>query len=537
MTAPLIEPVRARTEEIYAAQLGAEQRRTSRMFAWLMVVQWAGAIVAACIISPYTWIGERQRVNEHVWAALVIGGLLASLPIVLALRAPERRITRHVIAVAQMLFSALLIHMTGGRIETHFHVFGSLAFLAFYRDWPVLITATVVIALDHMIRGIAAPLSVFGIGTASPWRWVEHAGWVVFEDSILIFSCRRGLAELHAIAERQAGLEEAKAATEAEVRERTRELRETNEQLHATVAERQTLHEKLVAASREAGMAEVAVGVLHNVGNVLNSINVATTVLHQRLRDSELPGLVRASGMLREHAGDLPVFLRDDERGRHLPDFLVAASQCLKEEHESLARELETVSRGVEHVKQVISLQQSHARRRMVAEPVVPGDLIEAALQMQERSDAADDIRIERRAETARAVRLDRHQVLQILINLISNARHATRGCAPGQACITITTGVREEGGAHRVRFEVADNGVGIPSENLTKIFSHGFTTRSDGHGFGLHASATAAQAMGGSLRVHSDGPGTGARFTLLLPVARPEAADSIQQQTRPNAA
>src|SRR5919198_5832622 len=146
-------------------------RQTSHLFAYLMIVQWVGGVIAALVIAPRTWAGTTSAIHLHVWAALVLGATISSLPIFLAFTRPCHTSTRHVIAVAQMLTSALLIHLTGGRIETHFHVFGSLAFLAFYRDWRVIITATVIVAADHWWRGVFVPRSVFGTANAESWRW------------------------------------------------------------------------------------------------------------------------------------------------------------------------------------------------------------------------------------------------------------------------------------------------------------------------------------------------------------------------------
>src|SRR5437016_14440134 len=166
-------------------------RRTDRFFARLMVFQWLAGIAAALWISPKTWAGASSQTHWHVWAAIFLGGAIASFPVFLVWKKPGRALTRHTIAVAQMLTSALLIHLTGGRIETHFHVFGSLAFLAFYRDWRVLISATVVVAVDHLLRGLFLPQSVFGVVTPSSWRWLEHAGWVIFEDVFLLISIQQ----------------------------------------------------------------------------------------------------------------------------------------------------------------------------------------------------------------------------------------------------------------------------------------------------------------------------------------------------------
>jgi signal transduction histidine kinase len=182
-------------------------RRTDRLFAWLMGLQWVAGIIFALWVSPLAWSGIVSSVHLHVWAAVVLGGLVSVFPALLAVMRPGELSTRYTIAVAQMLMSALLIHLTGGRIETHFHVFGSLAFLAFYRDWRVLIPATVVVALDHMLRGIFWPQSVYGVLLPSEWRWVEHAAWVIFEDVFLVVSCRRSVAEMRERAERTAALE------------------------------------------------------------------------------------------------------------------------------------------------------------------------------------------------------------------------------------------------------------------------------------------------------------------------------------------
>ena len=183
-------------------------RRTDRLFAGLMGAQWVAGIVFALWVSPLAWAGSVSSVHLHVWAAVVLGGIVSVFPALLAIVRPGEPSTRYTIAVAQMLMSALLIHLTGGRIETHFHVFGSLAFLAFYRDWRVLIPATVVVALDHMLRGIFWPQSVYGVMLTSQWRWLEHAAWVIFEDVFLVFSCLRSSEEMRERAERTAALEQ-----------------------------------------------------------------------------------------------------------------------------------------------------------------------------------------------------------------------------------------------------------------------------------------------------------------------------------------
>ncbi|QDS86053.1 Signal transduction histidine-protein kinase BarA [Rosistilla ulvae] len=189
-------------------------RRTDRMFAGLMVLQWAAIIIAACWFSPRTWDGMQSAPHPHVLMAIFGGGLLASLPIAMALLKPGRLSTRFVVAASQLLFSCLLIHVTGGRIETHFHIFVSLAFLAAYRDWKVLVLATLVMIADHAIRGIWWPESVFGVANTSPWRWTEHAAWVLFEDLVLLITIRQSVREMHALAFHTVQLDEARRAAE-----------------------------------------------------------------------------------------------------------------------------------------------------------------------------------------------------------------------------------------------------------------------------------------------------------------------------------
>jgi len=207
---------------------------TDRLFAGLMALQFFAGIAVAFWISPRAWAGETSNVHPHVWTAIVLGGLINGFPILMALTRNGTVLTRHTIAIGQMLSSALLIHLTGGRIETHFHVFGSLAFLAFYRDWKVLLTATVVIAVDHLVRGIYLPQSVFGVLVAPVWRAAEHAGWVIFEDVILVFAIREVLRQMRVSATREAQLQttnEIVERTVKEVKQRTTELEMANREL------------------------------------------------------------------------------------------------------------------------------------------------------------------------------------------------------------------------------------------------------------------------------------------------------------------
>src|SRR4051812_29676010 len=196
------DAVARRADDLFVSYQRDIYSSTDRLFAGLMGFQWIAGIVFALWVSPLAWFGTTSRTHIHVWAAIIVGGIISLFPALLGLFRPGRPSTRYTIAVAQMLMGALLIHLTGGRLETHFHVFGSLAFLAFYRDWRVLVPATLVVALDHLLRGAFWPQSVYGVVVASQWRWLEHAAWVIFEDVFLAVSCRRSNVEMRQTAER-----------------------------------------------------------------------------------------------------------------------------------------------------------------------------------------------------------------------------------------------------------------------------------------------------------------------------------------------
>jgi len=227
----------ARTDQLVLAENRRLYQRTDQLFAGLLILEYLVGLLVAIGISPYSWAGIDQKIHPHLWAAGFLGLLIISLPVGLAFVYSGRAVTRHVIATAQMAMAGLLIHLTGGRIETHFLVFGSLAFLAFYRDWRILITASLVTAADHLVRGIVWPQSIYGVEAISAWRWVEHAGWVVFEDLFLVFSCVRGNRDLRLLAERQSLLEATNLSIETQVQQRTAELETSRKALAETNAQ------------------------------------------------------------------------------------------------------------------------------------------------------------------------------------------------------------------------------------------------------------------------------------------------------------
>jgi signal transduction histidine kinase len=280
-------------------------------------------------------------------------------------------------------------------------------------------------------------------------------------------------------------------------------------------------HKTLMNASRVAGMAEVATGVLHNVGNVLNSVNVSVNVLAESLHHSRVGSVTKLSALLHEHAGELGNFLTADPRGQRILPYLDTLADHLTGEQQRMLSELDSLRHNVEHIKDIVSMQQNHAKVIGVIETLAPSDLFEDALRMNTAALSRHDIEVVREFGQTGLVRVERHKILQILINVIGNAKYALDAGGKGNRRLVLRT---ELAGA-MARFVITDNGVGIPPENISRIFSHGFTTRKDGHGFGLHSAALAAQEMGGTLKAHSDGAGRGATFILELPCAPKDPA------------
>ncbi|MGH7996585.1 MAG: PAS domain-containing protein [Opitutaceae bacterium] len=281
----------------------------------------------------------------------------------------------------------------------------------------------------------------------------------------------------------------------------------------------ETARKEVMDAARLAGMAEVATGVLHNVGNVLTSLNVSNTVVGNGLREFKAESLLKVVTLLEEHAANLGEFLTQDPKGRLIPAFLGSFARHLATERGRLLNEVESQQQNIDHIKDIVSMQQSYATMAGIVERLSPEALMEDALRMNAGALSRHRVTVVREFSPAPPILAERGKVLQILVNLIRNGKYALD--EGGSSDKRLTMGI-EAAGPDKVRFIVKDNGVGIPAGNLPKIFVHGFTTRANGHGFGLHSSALAAKEMHGTLRAFSDGPGKGAAFVVELPVAEP---------------
>ena len=287
--------------------------------------------------------------------------------------------------------------------------------------------------------------------------------------------------------------------------------------------ELELLNKRLLESSRHAGMAEVATGVLHNVGNVLNSVNVSSTLICDHVRNSKASRLKDVVLLLNKNTDNLAHFICNDPKGKIIPGYLNSLSERLSAEQSDLLKELELLTKNIEHIKEIVAMQQNYARVSGIIESLSVRNLVEDAMQMNAAALARHGILVSRDYQEVPVIAVDKHKILQILVNLIRNAKYAIDAAAKRDKRISIAIRVNEN---NKVEISVKDNGIGIAAENLTRIFSHGFTTKRDGHGFGLHSGALAAKEMGGSLTGYSDGPGQGATFVLEVPLSAPKHTD-----------
>jgi two-component system, NtrC family, sensor histidine kinase HydH len=463
--APASESLQSRADALFANHLDEVHRRTSRMFAWLMVAQWIAGVVMAVVLSPYAWAGKARSLHPHVQVALWLGAAISSLPVFLAFRRPTWVLTRYLVSVAQMMWSALLIHLLGGRIETHFHVFGSLTFVAFYRDWRLLLPATGVVAADHFLRGVFWPESVYGISNPEWWRFLEHAFWVLYLDFFLVLACRDSVREMKLIALRRA---EAECATAKE--------REKSTALDGALSELESSQETLVRAEKLAAIGQLAASVGHELRNPLAAIRNAHSYVAKRLEGA-------SSG--REATLD--------------PRF---------------GQFMGVIDRELVACSKIVSDLLDYARERPpVLRPCPLRSLVEEALSVVPM---VPTVRVINQVPDGMPIpNLDKEQFRQVIVNLVQNAVEAMPPGRPGLVLVAA-----RGGGPESWRIVVSDDGEGIPPESQAKIFLPLFTTKTKGTGLGLAIVAGLIQRHRGEIRVES-APGQGTKFHITLPASQ----------------
>jgi two-component system sensor histidine kinase/response regulator len=571
--------------------LREQQRRNyaaiDRMFRVLMLVQWVAAVAAAYWISPLTWAGMTSTVHPHVWLALGLGGAIAWLPLLLDFWIPGRTVTRYANSVAQVLFSALLIHVTGGRIETHFHVFGSLAFLACYRDWKVLIPATVIVAVDHFVRGVWWPESVFGVASASSWRWLEHAGWVLFEDVFLTIACVQGVAEMRSIAARTVMLEETdrwktaifEAALDAVVSmDREGRVTEWNSKAEtmfgwtASEAIGQPLSDMIIPMTYRARHIQGLKSYLETRhGPVLNQrIEVAAL----RRDGTEFPvelaitpiqshGQLGFCGFIR----DITARRRDEQELLRAKETAEAANLAKSNFLAHMSHEIRTPLNGIlgftdllrrkvhrddEEKQQMFidTIARSGRHLLTVINDVLDLSKIEAGQVEIERArfkpvellaEVVSILRVTAQekglvlnyfwtCDPPSAIESDPVRLRQILMNLVGNAVKFTEH---GSVTIHASLVANRDGTGHVLKFTIKDTGPGIPVEKQNAIFEpfvqvdSSVTRKYGGTGLGLSICKLLCQLLGGSIQVESH-VGFGSVFTFTVDAGIPEFSANI---------
>ncbi len=416
--------------------------------------------------------------------------------------------------IASPLIAALAMAVAGSSLE----LLRAQAQRAGLMNDGLLLLVAIVFALLYFCLNTLLVTAIGRLKRGDPLRWrplITAYGWLG-----VAYVCNASVATLLVLSVQASGLVVVLAAVPIIVillgTGHYHFRREEAEEAVRKAREQEAAQQVITQSARHAGMAEIASHVLHNVGNVLNSVNVSAERIGERVAASESAALARVVALMEAQAGALGTYLEQDARGRLVLPFLQQLAQALVAERETLLAEVATLRKHLEHIRHVVAAQQSYAGTGGHVEAADLGALVDDALRINTSGPSDPSVDIVRAGQWPPALMLDKHRVLLILVNLVRNARQALAGVPGQERWLEIRAGRSADGAM--LCIDVTDNGVGIAAENLPRIFSHGFTTKPDGHGFGLHSCVLAARAMGGDLLVHSDGVGRGARFTLTLP-------------------
>ena len=556
-----------RAEELFQQHRRRIFRDTDKLFARLMLFQWVACIVIALVVSPRTWDGEASQIHIHVWSALLIGGAISLFPVWMTRVWPGSVATRNVIAVAQMLMSALLIALTGGRIETHFHVFGSLVVLSFYRDWRVLVPATVVVGLDHFLRGVYLPYSVYGVLSASPWRSIEHAGWVVFENVFLVISCFRSIREMRFIANRTASLEasdqrsrqlfddapigmavvaldnekfrqvnarftEMIGYSEVELLERTPlnlthpdDLAESQRLVKALLdgRERCSLEKRYIRKNGELlWVNRTACVICDKDSNPREFLIMVEDITERKLVEEALREAKKEAD--RANHAKSEFLSRMSHELRTPLNAILGFGQLLERQNPTKpqrARVEHIMSAGrhlLKLINEVLDLSRIEAGHlQLSVEPVAVAEVLEEALDLMRPLAAQRTMQLSVDALLNKDLHVlaDHQRLKQVLLNLLTNAVKYT--AVGGQVSVSL-----QQSSLVKTRLVVTDTGAGIATEKLARLFTPfdrlGVEPSGvEGTGLGLALCQRLMHAMGGDIGVDST-VGKGSAFWIELP-------------------
>lgn len=446
--------------EYYNSVLFSVRKKTDTLFKFIFLVQWILGIAIALYVSPYVWKGQNFEMHLHLKMAIFMGGIISFLPIWVMKLAPDSAFSRHFVSINQVLFSSMIIHLMGGRIEAHFHVFGSLAFIALYRDWKVLLGATLVVATDHLIRGYIFPFSVYGINVFEQWRWLEHAAWVIFEDIFLIYSIHQGLQAFKENSVQKEEFFHRTAFIENEVKKRTEELGAAQKQL--------------IESAKLASLGHMAGGIAHEINNPLAIITGSMRVLNKSL----------SSGQINE--------------------------QIVKSIIEDVESTVKRITRIVVGLR-IISREKKETDHSPVLLKGLFEDVLGVCAEKYNSVGVPLEIDMDSKLLLNNLV-CDRIQLSQVFINLLSNALDAVENL--GHKWVKIE--IYNEQSFINVR--ITDSGSGIPKEIQDKIYNPFFTSKEigKGTGLGLSISKRIVEQHNGILKVDNTSPNTS--FVIQLP-------------------
>ena len=516
MSAIVERPANARTpleREIFDRHLAVVQASTSRSFGGLLLAQWLLAVTISVVVSPYSWDGGVRHVHLHVWIAIVVGGVINALPLMLLRKRPSWWLTRQSVAVAQMLWSGLLIHVTGGRIETHFHIFGSLAFLAFYRDWRLLPTATLVVVADHVARGLLWPESVYGVSNPEWWRFLEHGAWVLFESVVLALGCLRLIDEMHVSAGREAELEALNSDVERRVELRTSELTVANQSLAKEMTTRLQMEAELRQAQKLESVGRLAAGVAHEINTpvqfVSDSVHFVRDAMTAIFRLVSALVVVERSVLdgrpSREAADDAGVAVEEAD----LP-YLT----------EHVPRALDRALEGLERVAVIVRWMKEFAhpdQNQMHQADLNRAITSTLTIARNEYKYVADvDLDLGDIPTVCCLV----GALNQAVLNIVVNAAHAIGDAVAGTSNRG-RIGVRTRRDGDDVVISISDTGGGIPADIQGRIFDPFFTTKEVGRGTGQGLSisrSVVVEQHGGQIDFETEA-GKGTTFLIRLPI------------------